>query len=123
MRDGVEGIVLACVAAVLVDVVAAGVAPTSKPNAPTNNPPGAVGEPWCGDPVGVFSGDACETAEDLRVACPDIDLVAFRAYTSGSMYEGPLGFGWTHAYGKVGPGPVSGDDFCVNVAVFWELTI
>ena len=25
--------------------------------------------------------------------------------------------------GKVGPGPVSGDDFCVNVAVFWELTI
>ena len=24
---------------------------------------------------------------------------------------------------KVGPGPVSGDDFCVNVAVFLELTI
>ena len=25
--------------------------------------------------------------------------------------------------GKVGPGPVSGDDFCVNVSVFCELTI
>ena len=27
------------------------------------------------------------------------------------------------ANGKVGPGPVSGDDFCVNVAVFCRLAI
>ena len=41
---------------------------------------------------------AYETAEDLRVECPEVDLVMFRAYSSGSAHEGPLGFGWTHSY-------------------------
>ncbi len=41
---------------------------------------------------------AYETAEDLRVECPEVDLVMFRAYSSGSAHEGPLGYGWTHSY-------------------------
>ena len=31
---------------------------------------------------------AYETAEDLRVECPEVDLVMFRAYSSGSAHEG-----------------------------------
>ena len=72
--------------------------PVSTPNAPTNDPPVVVDEPYEGDPVGVFTGNAYELAEDLRVVCPDLDLVMFRSYSSGSMAEGALGFGWTHAY-------------------------
>ena len=74
------------------------VASISKPNATTNAPPDETKSPECGDPVGVFTGSAYETAEDLRVVCPDLDLVMFRSYSSGSMDEGSLGFGWTHAY-------------------------
>ena len=74
------------------------VASVSKPNATTNAPPDEKKSPECGDPVGVFTGSAYETAEDLRVVCTDLDLVMFRSYSSGSMDEGPLGFGWTHAY-------------------------
>ena len=74
------------------------VASVSKPNATTNAPPDETKSPECGDPVGVFTGSAYETAEDLRVVCPDLDLVMFRSYSSGSMDEGPLGFEWTHAY-------------------------
>ena len=74
------------------------VASVSKPNATTNAPPDETKSPECGDPVGVFTGSAYETAEDLRVVCPDLDLVMFRSYSSGSMDEGPLGLGWTHAY-------------------------
>ena len=75
-----------------------GVDPSSRSNATTNKPPVSIKEPDEGDPVGVFTGNAYETAEDLRVVCPDLDLVMFRFYSSGSMREGPLGFGWTHAY-------------------------
>lgn len=74
------------------------VAPESRPNATTNSPPDETKSPECGDPVGVFTGSAYEVAEDLRVVCPDLDLVMFRSYSSGSMDEGPLGFGWTHTY-------------------------
>ena len=74
------------------------VASASKPNATTNAPPDETKSPECGDPVGVFTGSAYETAEDLRVVCTDLDLVMFRSYSSGSMDEGSLGFGWTHAY-------------------------
>ena len=74
------------------------VASVSKPNATTKAPPDETKSPECGDPVGVFTGSAYETTEDLRVVCPDLDLVMFRSYSSGSMDEGPLGFGWTHAY-------------------------
>ena len=79
----------------------AGTDPSSRSNATTNDQP-RVEKKTCGDPVGVFTGNAYETAEDLRVACPDLrvacpdlDLVMFRFYSSGSMREGPLGFGWT----------------------------
>ena len=75
----------------------AGTDPSSRSNATTNDQP-RVEKKTCGDPVGVFTGNAYETAEDLRVACPDLDLVMFRFYSSGSMGEGPLGFGWTHSY-------------------------
>ena len=78
-------------------VSSAGTDPSSRSNATTNDQP-RVEKKTCGDPVGVFTGNAYETAEDLRVACPDLDLVMFRFYSSGSMREGPLGFGWTHAY-------------------------
>ena len=75
----------------------AGTDPSSRSNATTNDPQ-QVEKPYDGDPVGVFTGNAYETAEDLRVVCPDLDLVMFRFYSSGSMGEGSLGFGWTHAY-------------------------
>ena len=78
-------------------VSSAGTDPSSRSNATTNDQP-RVEKKTCGDPVGVFTGNAYETAEDLRVACPDLDLVMFRFYSSGSMREGPLGFGWTHSY-------------------------
>ena len=74
-----------------------GTDPSSRSNATTNDQP-RVEKPYEGDPVGVFTGNAYEAAEDLRVVCPDLDLVMFRFYSSGSMREGPLGFGWTHAY-------------------------
>ena len=76
----------------------AGTDPSSRSNATTNKPPVSIKEPDEGDPVGVFTGNAYETAKDLRVVCPDLDLVMFRFYSSGSMREGPLGFGWTQAY-------------------------
>ena len=73
--------------------------PASVPNASLkSSPPPAKAEPTKGDPVGVFSGNVYELAEDLRIRCPDIDLVFRRSYSSGSKYSGPLGFGWTHSY-------------------------
>ncbi|MBQ2625210.1 MAG: hypothetical protein IJG18_08975, partial [Kiritimatiellae bacterium] len=66
------------------------------------NPPGGgnnrQGEATPGDPVGVFTGNAYESAEDLRVSCPDLDLVMFRHYSSGRMAGGHIGFGWLHSY-------------------------
>jgi len=75
-----------------------GVAPVSKSNAPVEEDKTSEKESTCGDPVGMITGNAYETAEDLRVECPDVDLVMFRAYSSGSAHEGPLGYGWTHSY-------------------------
>ena len=75
-----------------------GVAPASVSNAPVAPRPVPEKESTCGDPVGMITGNAYETAEDLRVECPDVDLVMFRAYSSGSAHEGPLGYGWTHSY-------------------------
>lgn len=74
-----------------------GTDPSSRSNATTNDQP-RVEKPYEGDPVGVFTGNIYETAEDIRVICPDLDLAMFRFYSSGSMREGPLGSGWTHAY-------------------------
>ena len=71
----------------------------SKSNAPTNAVPSpASGEPTAGDPVGLVSGSVYETAEDLRVSCPGVDLVMHRSYGSWSDRAGSLGVGWTHSY-------------------------
>ena len=72
---------------------------SSKSNAPTNAVPSpASGEPTAGDPVGLVSGSVYETAEDLRVSCPGVDLVMHRSYGSWSDRAGSLGVGWTHSY-------------------------
>ena len=62
------------------------------------DPPDCPTEDTGGDPVGYEDGSVFVVAEDLRVACPDIDLVFRRAYGSWSHRPGPLGFGWTHSY-------------------------
>ena len=75
--------------------------PESKTNARAADPevvPDSPPEEEESDPVGVFTGSVYESAEDLRVACPGIDLVVFRHYSSADMRTGPLGYGWTHAY-------------------------
>ena len=72
---------------------------SSKSNAPTNAVPSpASGEPTVGDPVGLVSGSVYETAEDLRVSCPGVDLAMLRSYGSWSDRAGSLGVGWTHSY-------------------------
>ena len=77
-----------------------GVAPVSKSNAPVEEDKTTEREPTCGDPVGMITGNAYETAEDLRVECPEVDLVMFRAYSSGSAHEG--------RWGTAGRTPTSG---------------
>jgi RHS repeat-associated protein len=70
-----------------------------KSNAPVSpSPEPEKHEPPAGDPVGVFTGRAYDTAEDLRVYCPDLDLVMLRSYSSTPAPDGALGAGWTHAY-------------------------
>ena len=39
-----------------------------------------------------------ETVTDLRIPCPDIDLVFRRGYSSRSDATGDLGYGWSHTY-------------------------
>ena len=59
--------------------------PAAVPNASLkSSPPPAKAEPTKGDPVGVFSGNVYERAEDLRIRCPDIDLV-YIAITLGYL--------------------------------------
>ena len=62
-------------------------APSDRPSPP----------PVC-DPVGCDDGSVYETAVDVRIPCPDIDLVFRRSYGSWSVRTGPLGYGWTHGY-------------------------
>ena len=52
-----------------------------------------------GDPVGCMDGSVYETAVDLRIPCPDIDLVLKRAYVSRLAEASALGCGWVDAYG------------------------
>ena len=59
-----------------------------------NGPP----EGTSSDPVGYISGNVYETVEDLRIPCPDIDLMFRRSYSSHSDMEGALGYGWSHSY-------------------------
>ena len=75
--------------------------PSSTANAPVEGgapAPDGPPEPAAGDPVGLASGNVYETAVDLRVACPGLDLVLRRAYNSGDASAGDLGCGWTHSY-------------------------
>ena len=51
-----------------------------------------------GDPVGVADGAVYDAVVDVRVACPDVDLVFRRSYGSWSQRSGSLGIGWTHTY-------------------------
>ena len=63
------------------------------PHGPDNPPEGTTA-----DPVGYISGNVYETVTDLRIPCPDIDLVFRRGYSSRSDATGDLGYGWTHSY-------------------------
>jgi len=75
--------------------------PSSKSNAPAvvqPQPPSEPSQDSGGDPVGYIDGNVYESVVDLRVPCPDIDLVFRRAYGSWSMDAGTLGYGWTHGY-------------------------
>ena len=99
MRPRMPAALALLVALLPAAVLADGGDAASKSNAPVSpSPEPEKHEPPAGDPVGVFTGNAYETAEDLRVSCPDLDLVMFRSYSSHSMRQGLLGFGWTHAY-------------------------
>ncbi len=73
----------------------------SKSNANTVAPPTPPSEPASpsgGDPVGYMDGSVYDSVEDLRISCPDIDLVFRRSYGSWSTRTGSLGCGWTHSY-------------------------
>ena len=70
----------------------------SSPNSPTDDPPRANSGPAGGDPVGLCDGSVYDAATDIRVVCPDIDLVFRRSYGSWSQKTGALGLGWTHSY-------------------------
>ena len=45
-----------------------------------------------------IDGNMYESVVDLRVPCPNTDLVFRRVYGSWSMDAGTLGYGWTHGY-------------------------
>ncbi|MBQ6009955.1 MAG: hypothetical protein IJL17_15580 [Kiritimatiellae bacterium] len=51
-----------------------------------------------GDPICYVDGSVMDTATDVRVRCPDLDLVFKRAYVSTDGRIGALGLGWTHSY-------------------------
>ena len=51
-----------------------------------------------GDPVGYADGAVYDVVTDVRVSCPDIDLVFRRSYGSWSQECGSIGLGWTHSY-------------------------
>ena len=66
----------------------------AKASGDPESKPGAV----VGDPVGVADGAVYDAVVDVRVSCPDIDLVFRRSYGSWSQRSGSLGIGWTHTY-------------------------
>lgn len=73
-------------------------AQTEETPEPPDESPEPEPEPDTGDPVGTISGIVYDSATDVRVSCPDIDLVLRRAYGSWSIRDGALGHGWSHAY-------------------------
>lgn len=73
-------------------------APTEETPEPPDESPEPEPEPDTGDPVGTISGIVYDSATDVRVSCPDIDLVLRSVYGSWSTRDGALGYGWSHAY-------------------------
>ena len=73
---------------------------SSKSNAPKDNCLPTKGSPevTTEDPIGLVTGNAYDVAVDVRVTCPDIDLVLRRSYGSWSERSGILGYGWTCSY-------------------------
>ena len=71
-----------------VDILTAQVNPE-----PRTNSPSAVGEP-----VNLATGQFCYSHEDFMVAGAGIDFRFVRTYKSGTLYQGPLGPNWDHAY-------------------------
>jgi RHS repeat-associated protein len=51
-----------------------------------------------GNPVNVSTGNKYEEALDLVVSTPGIPLEFRRSYNSQIIFDGPLGYGWTHSY-------------------------
>ena len=99
MRPRMPAALALLVALLPAAVLADGGDAAPKSNAPVSpSPEPSDPEPPAGDPVGVFTGRAYYTAEDLRVSCPDLDLVMLRSYSSAPAPDGALGVGWTHAY-------------------------
>lgn len=99
MRPRMPAALALLVALLPAAVLADGGDAAPKSNAPVSpSPEPSDPEPPAGDPVGVFTGRAYDTAEDLRVSCPDLDLVMLRSYSSAPAPDGALGAGWTHAY-------------------------
>ena len=90
---------------VLAAVIAAAASFAGDPSSASNpeivkvmTPPEGPPPPVVGDPVGFIDGTVYETVEDLRVSCPDIDLVFSRSYGSWSTRSSSFGYGWTHSY-------------------------
>ena len=87
--------------ALIFSLCALGGDPKSVSNAkasPSSDSPSEPPQDSGGDPVGYIDGNVYESVVDLRVPCPDIDLVFRRAYGSWSMEAGTLGYGWAHGY-------------------------
>ena len=74
--------------------------PPSPPDGgdPPDDGPDEPDEPTTPDPVGYVSGNVYEAVTDLRIPCPDVDLVFRRSYSSHSDVSGDLGYGWSHSY-------------------------
>jgi RHS repeat-associated protein len=50
------------------------------------------------NPVNVATGNKYEKALDLTVSTPGISLEFRRAYNGQLLFDGPLGYGWTHNF-------------------------
>jgi len=70
----------------------------SVSNAKSSDPHLPIPGPHGGDPVGYVDGAVYDAVVDVRVSCPEIDLVFRRSYGSWSQEGGPIGLGWTHSY-------------------------
>ncbi len=54
--------------------------------------------PAKGDPILMFNGQFVHEFEDLRISGAGMEFVFKRTYKNQVMYNGPLGFNWSHNY-------------------------